>query len=129
MMSEAATACLQKYRENLALADAMDQRIPDHNGWACVVRFYAVVHLVNAYLIDKPQLHFDPASTEHVERRKAMDQCPELRDAPRRYRELKDMSEAIRYDAGFKYGPEHDKNAKANLRKIAAVVEPKLVKR
>jgi hypothetical protein len=57
-----------------------------------------------------------------------MDQCPELCDAPKRYRQLKDISESVRYDAGFRYTDEHHKNVRAHLDKVIAVVEPKIKK-
>lgn len=126
-MTERAQACFDRYRENLALAGRMDAELPESNGWVAVVRFYAVVHLMNAYLVDKTNLQFDPASTEHLERKKAMERCPELREAPRRYRQLKDISEAVRYDAGFKYTPANDKDVLAHVRKIVSIVEPKII--
>jgi hypothetical protein len=57
-----------------------------------------------------------------------MDRCPELRDAPNRYRQLKDISESVRYDAGFRYSNEHHKDVKSQLDRITAIVEPKLKK-
>jgi hypothetical protein len=102
----------------------MEQQLPEHHGWSCVVRFYAAVHLMTAYLIDKPRVRFDPASAEHAERKRAMDRCPELRDAPKRYRQLKDISESVRYDAGFKYTDGHDKDVRAHLDKVVAIVAP-----
>jgi len=128
MMSYRAKACYEKFKENAALATRIEAQLPDDKAWSCVVRFYAAVHLVNTYLIDKSQIQFDPASAEHSERKKALDRCPELRDAPRRYRQLKDVSEAVRYDAGFKYTDDHHKDVRANLDKIIAIVEPKIKK-
>ena len=128
MMSERARACYERFRENVALAARIEQKLPDDKAWSCVVRFYAAVHLINAYLIDKSRVRFDPASAEHTERKKAMDQCPELRDAPKRYRQLKDISESVRYDAGFRYTDEHHKNVRAHLDKIIAIVDPKIKK-
>lgn len=128
MMSDRAKACYDKSRDNLALAARIELKLPDDKSWSCVVRFYSALHLLNAYLIDRGQLRFDPGSTEHAERKKAMDQCPELRDAPKRYRQLKDISESVRYDAGFKYTDENHKDVKAYLDKILAIVEPKIKK-
>jgi hypothetical protein len=126
MMSGRAKACYEKFSENVALAVRIELKLPDDKAWSCVVRFYAAVHLMNAYLIDKAQARFDPGSAEHMERKKAMDQCPELRDAPKRYRQIKDISESVRYDAGFKYTDEHHKDVQANLNRIVAIVEPKI---
>jgi hypothetical protein len=128
MMSERAQASFAKFQENVARAARIEEKLPDDEAWSCVVRFYAAVHLINAYLIDKSQVRFDPASAEHTERKKAMDRCPELRDAPKRYRQLKDISESVRYDAGFKYSDEHHKAVKTHLDRIVAIVEPKIKK-
>ncbi len=128
MMSDRAKACYDKYRENLFLSKRMETQLPEDHGWRCVARFYAAVHLMNAYLIDKSRFQFDPASAEHWGRKKAMDRCPELRDAPKRFRQLKDISEAVRYDAGFKYTEENESEVKRFLEKIGAIVEPKLKK-
>ena len=128
MMSDRAQACYEKFKQNAALATRIEEKLPDDKAWSCVVRFYAAVHLMNTYLIDKNRVRFDPAYAEHTERKKAMDQCPELRDAPKRYRQLKDISESVRYDAGFKYTDEHHKDVKANLDKVSAIVEPKIDK-
>src|SRR5579883_2580186 len=110
MLSAAAQACYEKFRYNVALATRLEEKLPDDRAWSCVIRFYAALHLINAYLIEKSQLQFDPASTEHKERKKAMDDCPELREAPKRYRQLKDLSESVRYDAGFTYTDQHHKD-------------------
>jgi hypothetical protein len=128
MMSDQATACYEKYKHNAALAAKMERQFPDDLGWSCVVRFYATLHLINTYLIGKPSVHFDPISTEHKERRKAMEQCPELRDAPQKYRQLKDLSESVRYDAGFEYRMEDQKNSKSIFDKIVAIVDSKIKK-
>src|ERR1700677_3168897 len=126
MMSEQAKACYEKYKLNLALAAKVERQVPDDLGWSCVVRFYAALHLINAYLIDRSCLHFDPGATEHKERKKAMDRCPELRDAPQKYRQLKDLSESVRYDAGFEYTVEHHKSSKSIFDKIVAIVDSKI---
>jgi hypothetical protein len=128
MMSDRAKACYERFKENVALAARIDSQLPTDKAWSCVVRFYAALHLINAYLIDKPQIRLDPTSTEHTERKKAMDHCPELRDAPKRYRQLKDISESVRYDAGFTYTDEHQKIVQAHLDKIIAIVDPKIKK-
>lgn len=55
-----------------------------------------------------------------------MEACPELRDAPQRYRMLKDLSESVRYDPGFIYNKQHHAAAKGHLMRITAIVEPKV---
>jgi hypothetical protein len=127
-MSEEARECFEKYLANAAFARKLERQFPDDAAWSCVVRFYAALHLINAYLIDKQNVRLDPAAAAHTERKKAMDRCPEVRDAPRKYRELKDLSERVRYDAGYQYSPERHQMAKAFLEKIISIVEPKLKK-
>jgi len=51
MMSDEAARHYSRYMENVALATDIDQLLATHRGWNCVVRFYAVLHLINAYLI------------------------------------------------------------------------------
>lgn len=129
MMSEIAAKYHALYLTNAALADEMERQFPSHRGWSGVVRFYAALHLMNAYLIGKPRIRFDPDSTDHQARTHAMALCPELRDAPVNYRILKNLSEAVRYDVNYEYADVGRNDAVAWLARIAAIVEPKLKKR
>jgi hypothetical protein len=126
MMSAKAQKYYARYLENIALAADTEESMPNDRGWSCVVRFYAALHLMTAYLVDKRNVRFNPASTEHEGRKNAMSQCPELRDAPSRYRDLKDLSQSVRYNAEFKCSDEDREDAVAWLKKIVAIVEPKL---
>ena len=128
MMSERARECYEKFLANAALANRLEQQIPQDGGWNCVVRFYAALHLINAFLIDKRNVKFDTTAASHQDRKKAMEKCPELRDAPYWYRELKDLSGLIRYDASFTCAAEHCQKSKSLLAKIIAIIEPKLKK-
>ena len=56
MMSDRAQACFAKFQENVARAARIEEKLPDDKAWSCVVRFYAALHLVNAYMIDKAAL-------------------------------------------------------------------------
>jgi hypothetical protein len=127
-MSDDARDCFQKNLANVVFARKLEEQFPDDAAWSCVIRFYAALHLLNAYLIDKRNARFDPDDAAHVERRRAMECCPELRDAPKKYRELKDLSERVRYDASYSYTPERHRMSKKFLEKIIAIVEPKLKK-
>ena len=129
MMSDQAAKHHALYLANVALAESIDELLPGSRGWTCVVRFYAAVHLINAYLVDKQNIAFNPVATEHKQRDYAMAKCPELRDAPARYRQLKRLSESVRYDVNNEYAEEDGAKAIAWLAKIAAIVEPKLKKR
>lgn len=128
MMSESAKKHHARYLENVSLAADMEQYMPKEHGWSCVARFYAALHLMNAYLVEKSNVRLKPGATEHKERKAAMAQCPELRDAPDKYRRLKDLSELVRYNIDFKYTEDDREDAIAWLDKIVAIVEPKLKK-
>jgi hypothetical protein len=128
MMSATAAQYYERFKAADALAAEMEEQFPNHRGWNCVVRFYAALHLMNPYLVDKQNLRFDPESTEHKARTSSMNQCPELRDAPQKYRNLKNLSEAVRYDVRYAYADEDREKSIAWLEKIVAIVEPKLKK-
>ena len=65
-MSEEAQQYFERYVYNLALAAEVETLLPRARAWACVVRFYAALHLINAFLIDKGNISFDPQSTEQL---------------------------------------------------------------
>ena len=94
--------------------------------WASVVRFYAAVHLMNAHLVSKPSLFFDPdTAIQHSDRKKAMDKCGDLPKSARdRYRELKDISESIRYVVGFTFLPAHREKVNENLEWLDRLIAP-----
>lgn len=71
MMSEKAQKHFERYVHNLALAAEIESLLPRAADWVCVLRFYAALHLTNAYLIDKGNIRFDPDSTEHKERKQS----------------------------------------------------------
>jgi hypothetical protein len=128
MMSATAAQYHERFKAAVALAAEMEEQLPHHRGWSYVVRFYAALHLMNAYLLDKQNLRFDPESTEHKARTHAMNRCPELGDAPQKYRHLKNLSEAVRYDLKYAYADEDREKSIAWLEMIIAIVEPKLQK-
>jgi hypothetical protein len=125
-MKEAAQQHYGKYLHNSALAKRIETSLPADQDWACVVMFYTAVHLMTAYLIMKHNVALDPSSAVHPERKKAMDRCPELKDSRDKYRQLKDLSESVRYDPGFVFGPQHFTDAASYLARIVSIVEPKV---
>jgi hypothetical protein len=128
MMSDQAERCYQKYLRNVALAQALDEQFQDDDGWSIVIRFYAALQLINAYLLDKKNVVLKLDDTGHEQRKAAMARCPELREAPLKYRTLKALSEGVRYDTAFQFAPHHREAAKNLFAKIVAIVEPKLKK-
>jgi hypothetical protein len=129
MMSNEAAEYHALFESNKTLAEDLEVNYSAHRGWSCVVRFYAALHLLNAYLIDKRNISFDPESTEHRERTRALSQCPELREVPHRYRNLKNLSESVRYDVHYAFTEEDVMNSIVWLNKIVAIIEPKLKKK
>jgi hypothetical protein len=127
-MNEIAREHYNKFQHNIELAQRIQKSLPADSDWSCVVMFYAALHLITAYLAIKQNVSFDPSKSGHPDRKKAMERCPELRDSPLRYRNLKDISEQVRYDPGFVFGKHHLELARGHLSKIASIVEPKLKK-
>src|SRR5713101_7725754 len=125
-MNERAQARYERYKHNVELAQRIHQSLPEDADWSCVIMFYAALHLMTSYLAAKHNVSFDPTEGGHLERKKAMEKCPELRDSPLRYRNLKDISEQVRYDPGFVFGKHHLEQARGHLNKITGMVEPKL---
>lgn len=83
---------------------------------------------MNAYLVDKPSVRLELNATAHEIRKRALEKCPELREAPKRYRVLKELSEDVRYDPEFELKDEHRDDSKRLLAKIVAIVDPKIKK-
>jgi hypothetical protein len=127
-MTELAQFHYDRYHHNIALAGRLEAALPGDNNWACVIRFYAAVHLVSAYLAVKSNVRFNPNDASHADRKRMMDACPELNRIRAAYRHLKDVSESVRYDPGFVYGKSDETDTKRDLQKIADLVEPKLIR-
>jgi len=53
MMSDLAKKHYARYLENISLAEEIEKHLPARRAWSCVARFYAALHLMNAFLIDK----------------------------------------------------------------------------
>jgi hypothetical protein len=53
MMSDHAAKYHALFQVNANLATLMEEKFSAWRGWNCVLRFYAALHLMNAYLIDK----------------------------------------------------------------------------
>jgi hypothetical protein len=127
-MTELAQRCYRKFERNLILAQALEEHLPDDDGWSIVMRFYAALQLVNAYLIDKKNVVLKPATAAHEQRKAAMEKCPELREVPQKYRSLKELGEYVRYNPKFEFAAHHRDDAKRLLAKIVAIVDPKIKK-
>jgi hypothetical protein len=107
-----------QFRELIEKIESVDQP------WSCVVRFYAALHLLTAYLVIKKNVRFSPGTDGHRERRLAMQKCPELKYANRSYSLIKELSESVRYDPGYKYTPQNHTASKASLDTLTSVVAP-----
>jgi hypothetical protein len=125
-MSDQAKVHFDRYRQIAASALRIEAALPGDRDWCCVLMFYAALHLLDAYLCTKV---FAFAIDSHVNRNRAIRQSPELGRFGSSYRELQDLSEQVRYDPGFTYKTVYHGNAKANLAKVAGVLESKVKKR
>lgn len=114
----------ERRKFNRELAESYRARLgDDHPDWEIVIRFYAALHLVQAYLITKdPRFH----ASKHSDRWRAIHASPELRGIRKAYRMLQDVSEQVRYEPGFSTRDTHIETARANLTRVADVVLPKL---
>jgi hypothetical protein len=80
-------------RQNIAFARSFDLKKTPYLDWVVTAYFYAALHLVDALLWYKDQLHGDP----HENRKTYVRDKVYLRGIKNEYRELKDHSEDARY--------------------------------
>ena len=113
---------------NADLAATYRARFQDHPDWEIVLRFYSAVHLTQAYLLTK-NARFN--AIDHAGRWKAIQGATELtsgagaRFKPS-YKKLKEVSEQVRYDAGFAARPQELADCRANLAMVENIVKPKI---
>lgn len=88
------------------------------------MRFYAALHLLQAYLLSK---HHRFEARRHNDRWKAIRDSPELKqNFHRAYRRLQDVSEQIRYEAGFVPRAEDYQNTRADLGVVRSFLTSKV---
>ena len=97
------------------------------SGWEIVVRFYAALHQTQAYLLTKNHRF---QAKRHDERWKAIRASPELAKGrfPSAYKWLQDVSEQVRYDAGFVARPKDFESAEQNQIIVHSVLDAKLTR-
>jgi hypothetical protein len=109
------------FQHNAALVARLEAALPQDRNWGCVIRFYAALHLVDAYLTTK---FFKRTVFSHVDRQRAVQRYPECRRFETAYRHLQGLSELVRYDPLFVYNDSHHAEANRYYAKVVAVVEP-----
>jgi hypothetical protein len=102
MNTAAVTAYLQRASMHEESAGRLGLDLP-HSGWRIVMHFYAALHILQAYFATKSR-PIDPKN--HQERWKQINSTPELCSGRgerfrRVYSRLKEVSEQVRYDAGY----------------------------
>ena len=117
---------IERAEVNRNLADIFEADIEHHHGWSIVVRFYAALHLVDAYLSAK-----DKDVQNHTDRHRAIRDFPELSQGRgigfrSTYKWLQDHSEQVRYDPGFQVLPEAVTTSKEKLERVFKFLLPKL---
>lgn len=97
--------------------------------WAIVMRFYAALHIVNSYLVTKDE-SFDVHS--HSERERLVKKYPELsweskaRPFYTAFKELKAVSEQVRYDSRFLAQSSDVLRSETNLDRVISYLATKL---
>jgi hypothetical protein len=123
---ETARAHEKRWRVLRELADKHAISLAEHADWELVIRFYAGLHILQAYFCTK-----DPRfqAARHDERIRAIDQSPELRKVAGfrvAYRMLQDMSEQVRYAPTFIVKDSDVQGARRNLGLLERTLEGKL---
>jgi len=127
-MSAQTAIYFSRYLHNLELSKRIESTLSTDIDWASVALFYSAVHLMNSYLVNKANITFDPNDSNHQHRWQAFKNCPELNSMREKYRELKDLSEQVRYDASFVFNASHLALAKTLFTKCESLVAPKVKK-
>ncbi len=115
-----------KAQRHEASADALaNDRLAED--WPVVMRFYAALHWVDAYLVSKS---VPVAPGKHHERWQAIRSTPELSAGRGRavrlaYQRLQSLSEQVRYDPHFDARPQDRAGSQADLRTVRGYLEPK----
>lgn len=115
----------ERSRADARFADELSVRDP-RTDWELVVRFYAALHLTQAYLLTK---HHRFEAKRHDERWRAIKDSPELAKGnrfPVAYKWLQDVSEQVRYDAGFKPRAEDFFSAAKKQALVSSFLDAKL---
>jgi hypothetical protein len=111
-------------RRNAARADTYEQSFPSDPAWAIVLRFYAALHLTQAYLLTKAA-HFH--AHDHGSRWRAIRSSPELRPNFRdAYSALYSASQNVRYVPVFLPTPQNLAESVANLRVVRGTLDGKI---
>ena len=83
---------LEKARENQRLAESCELRSRTEREWSIIIRFYAALHYLQAYLETK-----SARTSTHSETRKKIRAMSELQDLEDAYNQLYNMSWTARY--------------------------------
>jgi len=113
----------ERWKLHCEIANECATKLPSAADWEIVFRFYACVHLVEGYLHTKSPKFW---SADHAKRRRRFTEAPEIRSAEAAYTDLKDLSEQVRYDPGYRAPTEAFAHAKTWAAKVESVVKPKL---
>lgn len=125
-MNDLVAAHHVRWQRLRSLAEEYAKVMANFADWEIVVRFYSALHLVQAYFCTKNQ-RFEAA--RHAERWSAIRASPELTKSKSfmvAYRQLQDVSEQVRYDAGFVARSEDVATARTNLGHVESMLRGKV---
>jgi hypothetical protein len=112
----------RRFLDNTALADEFAAAGGKAAPWEIVLRFYAVVHLVEGYLRTK-----DPRfwSDHHEVRVRQLRASPEVKVAAAIYKDLQNLSEQVRYDPVFEPTTADFERARVWAAKVESIIKSK----
>jgi hypothetical protein len=106
------------------LCDFAERLRGDKHSWEIVVRFYAALHLLEAYMLTKGT-RFE--AVRHEDRKAAIRKSPELRPQfSTAWQRLKDVSEQVRYEAGFRPREQDFENTRRDLEMVHRFIRAKV---
>lgn len=111
--------------EDEEAAEKTSKALP-YSPWVLVMRFYAALHITQAYLLTKNE-RFE--ARRHHEREKAIRASPELNKTPKfrtAYRWLQDTSEQARYDPGLQIPESYFERSEEYLATVRSFLQSKV---
>jgi uncharacterized protein (UPF0332 family) len=106
-----------KKQQKPAVRAAIDLSVHGAHGWYITVTFYAALHHIQAYLVNRGN-----SRNTHHSRASAIQKDPLIKNLYSEYRNLEDLSREARYDAtSFKNGDVE--NADSSLQIVARAIK------
>ncbi len=119
-------AHLARWRQFSLSSQRLEASEPVDHALLAIARFYAALHLVQAYLLTKGE-RFEAAN--HGQRWAVLKTAPELRPLLEPYKRLRALSESARYDPGWSPPASLRADVRLALSQVERTLEGKLFAR